>query len=56
LEKRYNLARRGRIVNAIEEDERGLHMAGYKYPPLIEFRAELPMTAGDEVLKSELGS
>ena len=31
-------------------------MTGYKYPPLIEFRAELLMTAGGEVLKSKLGS
>ena len=32
------------------------NMADYKYPRLIEFRAELPMTATGKVLKSELRS
>ncbi len=30
------------------------NMADYKYPRLIEFRTELPMTATGKVLKSEL--
>src|SRR5260370_41798290 len=33
-----------------------LNMADYKYPRLIEFRTELPMTATGNVLKSELRS
>ena len=32
------------------------NMADYKYPRLIEFRTELPMTAMGKVLKSELRS
>ena len=32
------------------------NMADYKYPRLIEFRMELPMTATGKVLKSELRS
>jgi long-chain acyl-CoA synthetase len=32
------------------------NMADYKYPRLIEFRTELPMTATGKVLKSELRS
>ena len=30
------------------------NMADYKYPRVIEFRTELPMTATGKVLKSEL--
>jgi long-chain acyl-CoA synthetase len=33
-----------------------LNMADYKYPRLVEFRTELPMTATGKVLKSELRS
>jgi long-chain acyl-CoA synthetase len=29
-------------------------MAGYKYPRIIEFREELPMTATGKILKREL--
>jgi len=31
-------------------------MAGYKYPRLIAFRTELPMTATGKAVKSELRS
>jgi len=31
-------------------------VVGYKYPTLIEFRAEWPVRVGGEVLKSKLGS
>ena len=30
------------------------HMAGYKYPRLVEFRDEFPMTSTGKVLKREL--
>jgi long-chain acyl-CoA synthetase len=30
-------------------------MAGYKYPRIVEFRDELPMTATGKILKRELG-
>ena len=29
-------------------------MAGYKYPRIVEFRDELPMTATGKILKREL--